>query len=145
VYGPLSVQGEYFHNSINRKAATDLSVNGWYGQASYFLTGESRPYSAKSGTFGRVKPNNPFSLKEGGLGAWELAARYSSIDLNDGTALQGGAVKDITLGVNWYLNSHTRLMANYIMVDSDAVKPSGSNVAANDDPNIFLVRAAVDF
>ena len=145
VYGSLSLQGEYFHNSIDRETASDLDVNGWYAQASYLVTGESRPYSAKSGTFGRVKPNNPFSLKNGGYGALELAARYSNIDLNDGTALQGGEVDNITLGANWYLNANTRLMANYIMVDTDGVTPSGANVAANDDPNIWLFRAAIDF
>jgi len=143
-YGPLSLQGEYFYNSVNRNAAADVNVKGWYTQASYFLTGESRPYKAKSGTFGRVKPNNPLSMKDGGWGAIELAARYSNIDLNDGV-IQGGEVNDVTLGVNWYLNNNTRLMANYIIVDTDRVVPSGSNVAANDDPNVYLIRAAIDF
>lgn len=145
VYGPLSLQGEYFHNVISRETASDADIGGWYAQASYFLTGESRPYSGKKGTFGRIKPNSPFSLKGGGWGAWELAARYSNIDLNDGTAIQGGEVSDITLGVNWYLNKNTRLMANYIVVDTDGVTPSGSNVSADDDPNILLIRAAIDF
>jgi phosphate-selective porin OprO/OprP len=144
VYGPFSLQGEYFHNSIDRETLPDVDVSGWYAQASYFLTGESRPYKAKSGTFGRIKPNNPFSLKDGGIGAWELVARYSNIDLNDGT-VQGGEVDNITLGANWYLTPNTRIMANYIMSDTDSVAPSGTNVSANDDPNVFLVRAAIDF
>ncbi len=144
VYGPFSLQGEYFRNSIDRETADDITIGGWYTQASYFITGESRPYKAKSGTFGRVKPKNNFSLKDGGWGAWELAARYSNIDLNDGV-IAGGEVDDITLGVNWYLTPNARLMANYIMVDTDSVAPSGSNVSADDDPNMFLVRAAIDF
>lgn len=147
VYGPLSLQGEYFYNSINRESSVDLDVNGWYAQASYFLTGESRPYRASSGVFGRINPINPFSIKEGGLGAWEIAARYSNLDLNDGAALQGGMIDTTTLGINWYLNNNTRLMANYIIVNTDDVDPSGpgADVDANDDPNIFLLRAAVDF
>jgi len=144
VYGALSVQGEYFYNIIDRETASDVNLGGWYAQASYFLTGESRPYKVSNGTFGRVKPTSPFSLKEGGWGAWEVAARYSVIDLNDNN-IQGGAVRDITLGVNWYLNNHTRLMANYIMSDTDSVTPSGANVSANDDPNLLLLRAAIDF
>jgi phosphate-selective porin OprO/OprP len=144
VYGPFSLQGEYFHNSIDRESLADVDVSGWYAQASYFITGESRPYKAKSGTFGRVKPKNNFSLKDGGTGAVELTARYSNIDLNDG-AVQGGEVDNITLGANWYLTPNARLMANYIMVDTDGVTPSGTNVSAGDDPNVFLVRAAIDF
>lgn len=148
VYGPFSLQGEFFHNTINRETATDIDVNGWYTQASYFVTGESRPYAAKNGTFDRVKPHNSLNPKEGGWGALELAARYSNIDLNDG-AVQGGEVDNITLGANWYLNPYARLMANYILVDTDGVTPNGAVgtqvVSANDDPNIFLLRAAVDF
>ena len=111
---------------------------------SWLVTGESRPYSAKKGTFSRVKPNKPFSLKNGGWGALEVAARYSALDLNDG-AIQGGEIEDITLGVNWYLNNNTRLMANYIMANTDNVTPSGTNVSSDDDPEVLLMRAAIDF
>jgi phosphate-selective porin OprO/OprP len=144
VYGPFSLQSEYFHTSVNRQTAADADFGGWYAQASWFVTGESRNYSAKTGTFERVKPKSPFSLKNGGIGAWELAARYSMLDLTDG-AITGGKVDDITLGVNWYLTGNTRLMANYIISNRDNVAPLGGGVAANDDPKIMLLRAAIDF
>lgn len=143
-YGPVALQTEYFHTSVNRENLADVDFKGWYAQASWLVTGETRPYDAKNGVFGRIKPNKPFKMAEDGFGAVEVAARYSNLDLNDGV-VQGGEVDDITLGVNWYLNNNTRLMANYIMSNTDNVTPSGSNVAADDDPNVLLLRAAIDF
>lgn len=144
VSGPFSLQGEYFITAVDREQAQDLHFTGWYGQASWLLTGESRPYKKSSGSFGRIKPFHPFNLKENTWGAWELAARYSYLDLNDHD-VQGGKLEDITIGVNWYLHDHIRLMANYIFANSDEVTPAGNNVAADDDPQIVLLRAQFDF
>ncbi len=118
VYGPLSVQGEYVHAFVNRDsvAGADPQFNGFYGFASYFLTGEHRPYSTSSGTFGRVKPKKNFLNGEGGLGAWEVAARYSQLDLND-EGIDGGKLGDFTFGLNWYLNPNYRVMFNYVFAD----------------------------
>jgi hypothetical protein len=51
----------------------------------------------------------------GGLGAWELAARWSYIDTN-GTAGTGpgGQLNDLTFGLNWYMNNFTKFQFNYI-------------------------------
>lgn len=141
VYDSLSVQGEYFHTNVNRKMLSDAKFGGWVAQASYLLTGESRPYSAKIGNFKRVKPNNPFNLKTDGIGAWEILARHENLDLNDtGAGITGGNLKNTTLGVNWYLTDNSRLMFNYIDVNTDV-----SSVVANDDPQIYTLRAAWDF
>jgi phosphate-selective porin OprO/OprP len=145
LYGPVSIQGEYFYNKINRESLSDININGWYAQISYLLTSEVRPYISKKGIFGRIEPLKPFNLDNKTWGAWELAARYSNIDLNDGNKVQGGEINNITLGLNWYLNNNTRLMANYIIGNTDSVTPSGANVLANDDPKIILLRAAIDF
>lgn len=146
VYGPLSLQGEYMHTKVARSATSlDNNFSGWYAQASWVLTGESRPYSAKSGTFSGIKPNHNFSIKGKGLGAWEVAVRYSAIDLND-AGVNGGGLRDVTLGLNWYLNPYTKLMANYIIVNGDNTAPSPSTgVPTDDDPRIALFRAQVAF
>ncbi|MBT3611465.1 MAG: hypothetical protein HN522_00800 [Flavobacteriales bacterium] len=108
VNNSLSVQAEYLQTTIMGETETELS--SYYGQISYFLTGESRPYKGSLDGFSRVKPNNNYG--SGGKGAIELVARTSSMDL---TAANQGTLNDITLGLNWYLNPHTRVMLNYVM------------------------------
>ncbi len=76
-------QGEYFHYSVDRSGLERASFNGGYGQASWTLTGEGRKHMPESGAYSSIVPDRPFSLKEGGWGAWELAARLSYVDLDD--------------------------------------------------------------
>ncbi len=89
VFGPAHFQGEYVMSSATaldeaeggeRDLAEDASFSGYYVQGGYFLTGESRGYKGTS--FDRTKVKSDF-LDEGGWGAWEVLARYSSLDLND--------------------------------------------------------------
>jgi len=133
VYGPLSVQGEYIMADVKSAAAGAPGFSGYYVEASYFLTGEHRRYKASEGAFSRTKPNQNL-MADGGIGAWQLTARYSSIDLNDGT-IEGGEVDDVTIGVNWYLNPNTRIMLNYVNSDVDGVGGA----------DIFQVRFQIDF
>ncbi len=139
VYGPFSVQGEYVRASVNRNSGVEPTFGGYYVEASYFLTGESRNYNASSGRFDRVKPKWPLSLSQGGWGAWQVMARYSDLDLNDKTIL-GGELRDTTFGIKWLPNGYTMITANYIMSNSDS-----HAVTPNDDPHIFLLRTQFDF
>ncbi|HOO81733.1 MAG TPA: porin [Alphaproteobacteria bacterium] len=143
VFGPVSFQGEYLKADVSRSGGNqDADFDGYYAQAGWFLTGESRPYNGKIGNFKRVKPKNPFSLKNGGWGAWEVLARYDNTDLNDASAgITGGEMDTVSVGVNWHLTDHIRLMANVIDVDSDA----NAATAANDDPTVYNFRAQWDF
>lgn len=164
VFGPLSLQGEYMMADVKRTdGLDDVEFDGWYAFLSWFLTGESRPYDASKGVFGRVKPKQNFG--QGGPGAWELAFRYSELDLNDGDdarvdgALEplsggvwGGEMENFTVGVNWYINPMMRVMFNYINVDSKRptlgamVGPDTYEVATfSDDPEIFQVRFQADW
>lgn len=141
VFGPFSAQGEYMRYSAEQSSGADPEFDGWYAQASYFLTGETRPYKGNTGNFDRVKPKSPFSLKNGGWGAWEVLARIDNLDLNDSSSgIEGGEMTDITLGLNWYLRDNARLMFNYVDVDTD-----GEAVVADDDPKVMTVRAQWDF
>ncbi len=117
VYGPFSLQGEYAHAIIEGRTHRFGDPQFWaaYLQASYFLTGEHRPYKTSSGTFSNVKPLENFDL-DGGPGAWEVAARYSHLNLND-ERVRGGRLRDLTLGLNWYLNPNMRMMWNYVWAD----------------------------
>ncbi|MBW1766404.1 MAG: porin [Deltaproteobacteria bacterium] len=118
VHGPFCLQGEYIGTAVDATGEPDRGFSGYYAYASYFLTGEHRPYSQKNGIFCRVKPNVNFG--KGGIGAWEMGVRFSHLDLDDG-AITGGDLDDITLGLNWYLNPNVRTMLNYIRADLDTV------------------------
>jgi phosphate-selective porin OprO/OprP len=80
VYGPFSAQSEYIlalpqNVRTDEPDLDDPTFWAWYIFASYFLTGEHRPY--EEGVFGRVKPKRNLNLKTGGFGALEVAARFS--------------------------------------------------------------------
>jgi phosphate-selective porin OprO/OprP len=150
VWGPFSLQGEYIRTMVSRNnGSPDVDFDGWYVYGSWFITGESRNYEAASGTFGRIRPNA--NVGQGGFGAWEVALRYSGLDLTDGP-VKGGTEKNLTFALNWYPNPYTRLMFNYILVNNDnnatgnaANLLPGKVGAGNDDPQVFQVRAQVDF
>ncbi len=139
VYGPFSLQGEYVKADVDRRTAADQQFDGYYVEASYFLTGESRNYQAKTGKFDRVTPKWAINPAEGNWGAWQLAARYSQLDLND-TVIRGGQVDDITLGLRWIPQSNVYITANYIISNTDSFATT-----ANDDPKIWLLRTQFDF
>ena len=136
VYGPISVQGEYMTATPDVAGTDHPTFAAYYVMGSYFLTGESRPYSG--GAFGRPKPNRKFDLKKGTLGAVELAARMSRIDLNDGD-FHGGVERNFTLGVNWYPHNNARVTFNYILAYLDR------GDLDDESTSIVSMRFQVDF
>jgi len=50
------VQAEYMGTQVARDHGPSVRFGGGYVSASYFLTGESRPYDRSAGLFGRLKP-----------------------------------------------------------------------------------------
>lgn len=122
VYGPFSGQAEYIQTDVSGLGYTNESLNGYYGYVSYFLTGESRAYKAKTGAWDRLKPNKNFT-SHGGWGAWEIAMGYDYLNLNSGV-IRGGSASTGKFGINWYPNSHIKLMANlihYLNVDTATI------------------------
>jgi phosphate-selective porin OprO/OprP len=121
-YGPLWVQGEYFWYNVDRNnnpvPLTSVKFDGGYAQASYVLTGENHKYLPDSASYGGIKPTNPFSLTDGGWGAWEIAGRVSTMNLNDQLAtangVAGGRQTVYTAALNWYINGNVRLMFDYL-------------------------------
>ena len=146
VYGPLSLQGEYFIADVDSPSAGDPSFSGWYAQASWWLTGECRTY--KKGTFSRVKPCCNFLSNDCCcMGGFELRARVSNLDLID-AGIDGGEQFAITAGVNWHLNPNTRVMAEYFTAEVNGT-PAGFNGGTTtfNDTSIsgFQMRFQVDF
>ena len=119
VLGPVSLQSEYAFAIVDQIDGPQLFFNGYMAQLSWFLTGESRPYDRHMGIHTWMDVDDEFFLIRNGrrvsygLGAWELAARYSSITLNDKN-IRGNNMTDFTFGLNWYLNKYTRMKFNYI-------------------------------
>lgn len=139
IHGPFHVQGEYYHTSVNRDitANMDLDFSGFYIEAGWFLTGESMNYKASSGSFSRVSPKGV--VGQGGIGAWQVALRFSSLDLTD-EDISGGEEDNFTLGLNWYATPNIRFTANYINV---LFMEGGTN--DGDTPEAFQLRTQVEF
>ena len=113
INGPISLQAEALQTIINaipeieRSFIVNHEIISYYGQISYFLTGESRSYKGSIAGFGRVNPKNNYG--KNGWGAFEVAARFSAINMQE-----NGSLEDITIGLNWHLNPNTRIMFNYV-------------------------------
>ncbi len=143
IYGPFAVQSEVTAVQVNRTGAGDCYFNGGYVDASYMITGEHLGYDRATGYDDRLIPfRNIGSYKDGkrGWGAWQLAARFSWIDLNS-DGVRGGRLEDETLGLNWYLGPNIRLMFNYVLANlNDAPTKPHNGVC-----NIFEMRLGMDF
>ncbi|HEX5103010.1 MAG TPA: porin, partial [Pirellulaceae bacterium] len=141
VYGSFYFQAEYMQTMVNQIGGPVLTFDGAYAQAGWFLTGEHRPYNRAAGVFDRLRPYEDFFSFDGlccGSGAWELAVRWSYIDLNSQN-VTGGNLNDLTLGLNWYLNPFSRLQFNYIRAMADGLGPAAGNT------DIYALRWQVDF
>jgi phosphate-selective porin OprO and OprP len=166
------LQGEHFWFDVERTRATTLpdpDFSGYYLQGSWILSGESRRYNATTGSFQNPRPMVPFS-SVGGFGAWELAARYSRMDLDfleglegipaSTASVRGGNQSVMTLGVNWYPNPNIKVMMNYLMIDVERLNPAGpgntqpfgpapdtppSGVDIGQDLDVFALRTQFSF
>jgi phosphate-selective porin OprO/OprP len=147
VYGPLSLQSEYFLVQADPTAAdaSDMTFPSFYVSVSYFLTGENRRYRRDLGVFDRTRPFEDFfrvRAEDGtvysGMGAWEVAFRYDYIDVGDAGPSAGMCAAQ-TFGVNWYLNPYTRLMWNYVHADTHKYYTDSGSLDA------FLMRFQIDF
>jgi phosphate-selective porin OprO and OprP len=144
IHGPFSFQAEYGWNFLNGAVGVaptgttfhpailppqDYAFHGGYLQIAYTLTGENRAYDRRVGTlareyYGKSGPDsNAWLIRDDeghlhcGYGAWEIAARYSYVDLNDGLGLnriQGGILNGVTLGLNWYANTNLNVMCDWV-------------------------------
>jgi phosphate-selective porin OprO/OprP len=142
VWGPFHLQSEYTNWDVSPKgpafnAGSDVTLDGYYIDASYFLTGESMNFKTSEGVFSGVKPKG--IVGKGGIGAWQVAARYDVLDLNDGLII-GGKEKDFRVGLKWYPTSTLNFMADYVRV-LELDRPGSA--FDNDEPGSFNLRAMV--
>jgi len=103
-WGRRGLKGHETSGDYNRHHDAHALSMGW------FLRGAGPAYSAKAGTWGRVKVADPVTA--GGGGAWELKARYEAADYRDLPG--GGQGSGWTVGTNWYLNDWSRVMLDAV-------------------------------
>jgi phosphate-selective porin OprO/OprP len=77
--GAWAVSGEYMIDKVNTANTTtinDPTFSGYYAQVAYTLTGERRAWKGADAVFGSIAPNKN-AFVNGGMGAWEVALRWS--------------------------------------------------------------------
>ena len=103
-----------------------------------------RTWNPKAAVFNRIQPLTNFGFSGDGtptgIGAWELAVRYSYLDLTDKT-IAGGRLNSVTLGLNWYLNANAKLQFNYDYTYRD----NAANPFAKGEIHAVGTRMAFDF
>ena len=132
-YRSFLIQSEYDHFDISR-VATGVSnphFAGWYVEGSWVITGEARKYNSANAAFDAPPVRN--ALGHGGLGALELALRYSTMNLNYdagalgsapvASAVRGGDMHIYAAALNWYPNPYVRLALEGQHVELDRFSP----------------------
>lgn len=137
-FGPFFAQAEFMNQKLGQTDGTpSQTVQAYYIQGSFFLTGETKPYKKKDGVFGLPKPNSD-------NGAFELTARYDGAKNKDSNASCGVTATDckvsaITFGGNYYLNPNVRFMLNYILGTND------HGAQGKDKPKTLAARFQLSF
>jgi len=158
-YNNFKLQGEY--GTAEFKGTTSAGdykreLSAYYVEALWLVTGEKYADSYKGGKFDRIKPKNDFNPDfKGGLGAWEVGARYSQFDAGDfatsnatGTGVLTATSKTNkadawTVGLKWIPTANTRLMLNYVDTKFDTpIAAAGKTV---EEEKAILFRTQLDF
>jgi phosphate-selective porin OprO/OprP len=103
--GPFGVLAEYVNARVSAPEVGDPTFSGGYVAFSWVPSGENRPYDPTTGYARRIKPT-------GSLGALELVARLSYVDLDDG-AVSGGRFTKSYLGANWWATHRLKFGAGW--------------------------------
>jgi phosphate-selective porin OprO and OprP len=138
--GPFAAQAEFIRvrQEINE---TTVHMTGGYVQASYVLTGEGKSWKGDRVRIWKgVKPARPF-LKDPDVGAWQLAARYSRLVLDDQLATFVTSfperIDTFTFGLTWYANEFVKVKVNYLRtIYEEAILVAGKR-HDNEDTLIF--------
>jgi phosphate-selective porin OprO/OprP len=155
--GPFGLNASYtvseieLINATTPAAATarrDLSTSAWAVNVNYVLTGEDTGYNTNP------RPRQDFDWSKGTWGAWEVAARYSGLSVDDdaftgpGTGTfanrntQASSVESWSLGLNWYLNRHVKASIN---LEHSSFDSAAGSTADFDDEIALLSRVQLQF
>jgi len=176
-YGSFHFQTEWMGTAVAQDNGPTVFYDGAYAQCGYFLTGESAGYAKNMGALDyNCQPFSQFfglGSRKGicGWGAWEVAARWSYLDLqtnrilasnyvgttgggvptgSPGAAGPGvaipnpGILNESTVGLNWYWNQFSKVQINWVhnMLSSQYVSVGVRHYSVMD---IALIRYQVEF
>jgi phosphate-selective porin OprO/OprP len=144
-WGPFGLLWEYVLSRQRIERGTDnrrdIANQAWQVAVSYVLTGENASFKG-------VIPRSNFSLSGGGLGAFEIAARYGQLYIDSDAfpfyadpAVSVNQIDEWTLGFNWYLNRWLRFMLNYENASFDGGAPTGDR----NTERVVLTRLQINF
>lgn len=124
-----------------------LENEAWQVVASFVLTGEDASFR------GVPKPANPYTIGGAGWGAFEIAARYGELDVDDDAfpafANPTGAATKATsygVGVNWYLTQNIKTALNYTRTAFEGGGGgTGTTPLDRDDEKAVFARLQLSF
>jgi phosphate-selective porin OprO/OprP len=146
-WGPFGAMFEWVRTTpqLRMPGAPNIEpdVDAFQITGSYVLTGEAASYRG-------VVPVKPFRGSEGGWGAWEVAARYHQLHVDDEVFDEGYASRTASaetarawsLGVNWYMNPFVKLSLN---VDQTFFEDGGSGGGDRPTESLILSQFQVAF
>ncbi len=163
-YGPFGILGEYAVSTVNVRPnfpttfvgspKVELKNTAWQLAVGYVLTGEDATYTG-------VVPKADFDWASGSWGAWEIVARYESLDLDDKAFGSPGAgyasladknnnaskVSGFDLGLNWFLSKTVRASLNYYHSNFGLTAGAVPTTRAllNNDESALVTRLQIAF
>ena len=143
--GPFGLLGSWISSRKELAAGNairEIDDTAWFLAASYVLTGEDA-------TIRGVTPSRNFSWADGTWGAFEIAARYAELDVDDAAfptfadpTISASKVSSWTLGANWYLNRAIKASLNYEYSDFEG---GGGSAVTSRDEHAILSRIQLNY
>jgi phosphate-selective porin OprO and OprP len=146
-WGPFGMIGEYVISDQRVEdnatlAKADLHNTAWEVSGGWVLTGENDSY-------GGVTPRHPFSLENGGWGAWQVVGRYARLNVGDGAfptyalaTTSASRAEAWSVGLNWYLNADLRANLSFSRTTFDG---GTANAATIKPEEVLFTRVQLAF
>ncbi|MFL6235084.1 MAG: OprO/OprP family phosphate-selective porin [Thermoanaerobaculia bacterium] len=142
--GPFGLLAEYVvsRQDVRRDLVSDtLEHKSWQVAGSWVLSGDAASYRG-------VNPKKVFDLAAHTWGAFEIAARYSELKLDDATfptfasiTSSARSAKAWAVGLNWYFSRSLRLLFDY----ENTKFEGGATTGDREDEKIFFSRFQIAF
>lgn len=149
-HGSFGAIGEYVASFVNARPSatgqkTELENKGWQVAGGYVLTGEDSSYAG-------VVPKTNFDLAAGTWGAFEIAARYENLRIDDAAfptfadpATSANEASTIGVGLNWYLSKAVRATFDYYKTRFENTAALPTAALLRQDEKAFITRLQLAF